>query len=54
MTSKHLKRKIFALGYNAEWNEEEITEGLYNGLKQLFLIMKSQQNILFAGMFREF
>jgi hypothetical protein len=27
---------------------------LYNGLKQLFLIMKSQQNILFAGMFREF
>jgi 6,7-dimethyl-8-ribityllumazine synthase len=35
----------------AEWNEE-ITEGLYNGLKQLFLIMKSQQNILFAGMFQ--
>jgi 6,7-dimethyl-8-ribityllumazine synthase len=36
MTKYYLKRKIFALGVVAEWNEE-ITEGLYNGAEAAFL-----------------
>jgi hypothetical protein len=50
MTSSLPKAKDFRFGLSPEWNEE-IT-GFVQRLKQLFLIMKSQQNILFAGMFR--